>query len=200
MAEYPDKDFPWTFYFNGVIMPKWGACWPDFTAGDHRNWDWEIGPRDFYIIRCKIDHVGKIESANAHAFLYAVQELLCLLFTEKAFVSKHCRALAQQSGTPEETETIYESLVEAAFQMRECTLKDGIAMWTSGYEADRLSLVDAMRRAALPAKNPEHRPPPHIADRQRGLESLWKTQIKTLHQAGSSAGVPRAWRKKLLEL
>ncbi len=98
MSEYEQKDFPWTFYFNGVPMPKWGAQWPWFGAEEHVNWDWEVGPRDYYIIRCKIDRVGTVESASPHIFLYAVQELLCLLFTEregvmelirKAKLSKH---------------------------------------------------------------------------------------------------------------
>ena len=192
-----EKDFPWTFYFNGVAMPKWGANWPQVPVGNHRNWEWEIGPRDFYLIRNRIDHVGRIESSNPHVFLYVVQEMLCLLFTEHRLVSEHCRKLAGPADSPE---AIYEGLIATAFEMRERTKTEQIAFWTSGYEADRLRLVDAMRRAALPPNDPEHEAPPHIQARQSHLKMLWQTQLKTLHQASSLKHIPNAMRKKLLEL
>lgn len=197
MADYNEQDFPWTFYFNGVAMPKWGACWPEFTQGDHRNWEWEIGPRDFYIIQCKIDRIGCVESANPHSFLYAVQELLCLLFTEEKFVMEHCGRIAPPTVEPEE---IYQGLIEAAFQMRTLVRREQQAFWTSGYEADRLSLLEAIRRAALPANDPQHQPPPHIQARANHLKMLWQLQLKTLHQAAATRNLPQEMRKKLLEL
>lgn len=196
-ANHSEKDFPWTFYFNGVEMPKWGACWPEVPAGNRRNWEWEIGPRDFYLVRNKIDHVGRIESSNPHVFLYAVQEVLCLLFTEYRLVSEHCRRIAGTSSTAEE---VYEGLIAAAFEMRERTKQDQAAFWTSGYEADRLRLMDAMRRAVLPPTDPEHQAPPHIQARQSHLKMLWQTQLKTLHQAASSKHITNTMRKKLMEL
>src|SRR5258708_16488804 len=169
MPEYPKKDFPWTFYFNGVAMPKWGACWPAFPDGDHQNWDWEVGPRDFYIIRCKIDHVGSIESANPHVFIYAVQEFLCLLLTEQKWALHQCRRPASSHAPPEE---VYQGLLEAAFDIRARARHDGHAFWISGYEADRLRLVEAMRAASLPPGDPGHVPPPHIQSRLNHLKLL----------------------------
>jgi hypothetical protein len=151
MAIHSEKDFPWTFYFNGVAMPNWGACWPEVPIVNHRNWEWEIGPRDFFLVRSKIDHVGRIESSNPHVFLYAVQEMLCLLFTEKQLVSEHCRRIAGPSDSAEE---VYQGLIAAAFEMRDSAHKETAAFWTSGYEADRLRLVEAMRRAILPPNDP----------------------------------------------
>ncbi len=132
MTDYPEKDFPWTFYFNGVAMPKWGACWPSFKPEMQANWDWDVGPRDFYVISCKIDHVGKVESASPHVFLYAVQELLCVLFTEREGVLERIRNWKHPQAKPQE---VYQGLVDAAFAMRERTQKDGVAFWISGYEA-----------------------------------------------------------------
>lgn len=198
MPNYPKKDFPWTFYFNGVAMPKWGACWPVLPEDKYRqHWDWDIGPRDFYLIRQKIDRLGTIESANPHAFLYAVQEILCLLFTERSWVMDHCCRLAAENESPAE---IFEGLIEAAFQMRDLARRDSQAMWVSGYDADRLRLVEAMRCAALPPDHPEHQAPPHIVTRQNHLRMVWQNQIKTLHQAASAKNVPNEMRKKLLEL
>jgi hypothetical protein len=195
--DYPDRDFPWTFYFNGVAMPKWAAQWPPVPSNSS-DWDKNVGPRDLYIIRCKIDHIGKIESANPHIFLYAVQEILCLLVTEHEAVMQHYERNAQHwSVHPEE---IFNGVLEGAFQMRERVRKDGHAFWTSGYEADCFSLVQAIRRANLPPKHPEFEAPPHVRDQQRLLKMYWDSQIRTLHRAATQEGVSKALRKRLLEL
>jgi hypothetical protein len=156
---YPEKDFPWTFYFNGVAMPKWGWCWKFSTFLDpQKSWDWDIGPRDIYILECRIDHVGTIESADPDIFQYAVQEALCILLERKESVfGDFCKA-KDFPATPKE---IYGDLLEAAFQMQELTIQNQSAFWTRGYESDRLRLVEAMRRATLPAENSEFEPAPH---------------------------------------
>ena len=201
MSQYLKKDLPWTFYFNGVALPRWGATWPIFAPKNNSNWDWEIGPRDFHIICSKIGHVGNIESAGAHAFLYVVQEVLCILFTERAEVFDRIENWTQKwAGEPVSPKEIYDGLVGAAFEMHRLTRRDYVAFWTSGFEMDRLRLVEAMRRAALPPNDPEYAPPPHMLARQRHLDQLWKNQIKVLHQAASSGDIPQAVRKKLLEL
>jgi hypothetical protein len=69
---YPEKDFPWNFYFNGKVMPKWGACWGMAQLGNFLDptseWDADVSHRDIYIISCEIDHVGVIESADPDVF------------------------------------------------------------------------------------------------------------------------------------
>jgi hypothetical protein len=200
MPDYPKQDFPWTFYFNGVAMPKWGACWPALPAGSRENWDWEIGPRDFYIVRCKIDNVGNIESANPHSFIYAVQEVLCLLLTERERVLEQYRQLRDAKCPSAEPEEIYEGVMLTACQMREQVREEALAFWTSGYEQDRVRLVEAMRRACLAPNDPEHLSPPHIQSRQKNLKLLWQAQIKMLHQAATTENISNQLRKKLLEL
>jgi hypothetical protein len=202
MLEHNQKDFPWTFYFNGMPMPKWGAQWPSFREERHGNWDADVGPRDFYIIRCKIDHVGKVESASPHVFLYAVQELLCLLVTEREGVLELIRHNIQCSEVYSGVNPleVYHGLMEAAFEMRALTQRDGVAFWTSGYQSDQMQLMEAMRRAALPPSNPEFVAAPHVKNRQADLQRLWKQQVKILHAAASAGGVPKELRKRLLEL
>lgn len=197
MSDYPEKDFPWTFYFNGYEMPKWGANWPSFGPEQHTNWDWDVGPRDFYIIRCKIHHVGKVESASPHVFLYAVQEMLCVLFTEREGVLDRIRNWKSPHPDPRE---VYDGLVQAAFEMRERAQKDETAFWISGYESDRMKLLEAMRRSKLEPNNPDYEAPPHVKSRLSLLRQLWKHQVKTLHVAANSKKIPQAHRKKLLEM
>jgi hypothetical protein len=197
MPDYPEADFPWTFYFNGVAMPQWGANWPSFALDEYKNWDWDVGPRDLYLIRHKIDRVGTLESANPHVFVYAVQEILCLLLTERKGVLGQIREWA---GTETPAEEIYDGLLAAAFEMRASVRREGRAFWTSGYEADRLLLVEAMRRASLPAADPDFLSPPHVQSWRRHLERLWKDQVKTLHHVAASGNLSQELRKKLSEL
>src|SRR5580700_7142992 len=159
MTDYPKKDFPWTFYFNGVAMPKWGANWPLFAAGERKHWEWDIGPRDLFLIRSRIDRVGSVESANPHAFLYAVQEVMCMLMTERASLIER---LCKWAKPPTQPAEIYEGLLETAFEMRERTRRDGHAFWISGYDADRARLENAIRRSLLQPNDPQFLPAPHI--------------------------------------
>jgi hypothetical protein len=197
MLDYDQKDFPWTFYFNGMPMPKWGAQWPWFGAGEHANWDAEIGPRDYYIVRCKIDHAGSVESASPHVFLYAVQELLCMLVTERDGVLELIRSANYPQAEPQE---VYNGLTEAAFEMRALTQRDGVAFWTSGYQSDQMRLMEAMRRAALPPNDPGFVAAPHVKKRQGELQRVWKQQIKILHAAAGTGQVPNELRERLLKL
>ena len=61
-SEYPEKDFPWTFYFNGEAMPKWAACWGLAGVGGcvhpERDACEDVSERDLYIIMCTMDYVG----------------------------------------------------------------------------------------------------------------------------------------------
>jgi hypothetical protein len=85
--EYPKSDFPWSFYFNGEVMPKWGACWGMAQVANflqlERDADKDLGHRDVYIIYCQIDHVGIVESADPDVFIYAVQEVLHILLSQR---------------------------------------------------------------------------------------------------------------------
>lgn len=191
--DYPESDFPWTFYFNGVALPKWSGCWflagiADFF-GDSRDtwWDWDVGPRDIWTLYTKIDHVGTIESAEPDVFLYAVQEVLCVLFAQKEAV---IHKLQRPKKFKADENEIYQGLVDGAFAMRELLCNDRCAFWTSGYEGDRLRLMQAMQFAALDPKDPNYQPPPHVHSRRRSLEFYWEEQAKLLHRPEWAKGLP----------
>jgi hypothetical protein len=201
MSEYPRNEFPWTFYFNGVAVAKWGACWglADICSfiNPQKSWDWDVGPRDISILYCRIDHVGVVESADPDVFRYVVQEVLCILLDKRQAVFENLR---RSWDFPTEPDEIYCGLIEAAFQMRELTIRDGRAFWTSGYEADRLRLVEAIRRASLPQDSLDYAPPPHIHSLRSQLESFWREQSKTLHRLASSGHLTKELRKRLLDV
>lgn len=201
MSEYLDTEFPWNFYFNGIALPKWGACWHMADIASAKDgqeyWDWDIGPRDIYIINCRIDHVGVVESADPEIFRYVVQEVLCILLDKRDAVFEK---LKRSWDFPADPNEIYEGLVEAAFQMRELTIRDVRAFWTSGYEPDRLALMEAIRRASLVPDDPDYAPPPHIRSLRWQVKSFWREQAKTLHRVASSGGKSKKLRKRLLDI
>lgn len=159
--EYPDSDSPLPFYFNGEAMPKWGAYWAlaDIVSflEPQKNTDHDVGHRDIYIIYRRIDHVGVVESADPDLFLYAVQEVLLILLNQPTRVIS---SLGQDACL--QPQKVYEGLLEAALGMRELTHAQRRAFWTSGHEADRLRLLEVMRRCELPAGDAEFLLPPHL--------------------------------------
>ena len=200
MSEYPDNEFPWNFYFNGIVMPKWGCCWSlaDVfkSIEPDKHWDHEIGHRDIYMVECRIDHVGTIESEDPSLFIYVVQEVLTNLLYDRPTVEEKLRVGSLAKHAAE----IYDGLVEAAFQMRELTSQHDYAFWTTGYEADRLRLVEAIRRSNLKSSDPDFQIPPHIQTRKSWLEFEWKRQVKKLHGFASGGGFSKELRTRLLNI
>lgn len=193
--EYPNSDFPYTFYFNGEEMPKWGACWglarlARFIdpSGDCCE---DVSHRDVYIVYCTIDHVGVVESADPDIFVYAIQEVICIL------LSKREEILDCLKGRPEE---VYTGLVDAAFRMRELAVRDHCAFWTSGYETDREQLLERIRRCRLPPGATEFTLPPHVQKVRSMVKSMQKHQIRNLHQLAQSGKFSKDLRRRLNEM
>jgi hypothetical protein len=196
-SPYPHTEFPWNFYFNGVVMPKWGACWAlakvsRFLHPDQQ-WDHDVGHRDIHLIECRIDHVGVLESADPDLFIYAVQEILCILLGEREVVIESLRACS----VPCDADEAYQGLVSAALQIRRLTIEQRMAFWTSGYEADRLRLVENIELARLPASDPRHVAPPHL--RRFADEVAWriKDQTAKLHGLAQSGQFHKDLRREL---
>jgi hypothetical protein len=187
---------PPDFHFNGRLMPRWGACWS--LAGisellkDRDDWDQDFGHRDLWIIDCRIDHLGTVESADPGLFVYVVQEVLLLLLKHSAEVLER---LTQSVPDPS---LVHRSLVEAAFEMRRLTLEDGCAFWSSGGEDDRLRCVEWMEQSRLPEIVSRHRKPPHVLSEESYLAGLKEVQAKELHRLAQEGRFNREMRRKLL--
>ncbi|HEX3625420.1 MAG TPA: hypothetical protein VH280_08345 [Verrucomicrobiae bacterium] len=193
--EYPTSDFPWSFYFNGEVMPKWGACWGMAQIANflqlERDADQELGHRDVYIIYGKIDHVGVVESADPDVFIYAVQEVLHILLSQRDSV------FASLSG---KSPDIYSGLVATAFRMHELVIQQRCAFWSSGYEEDRVRLVEVMRRCQLPSDSPDFTLSPHMKRWRSVLQSQREWQVRQLHQLAQSGQLEKDLRKRLHEI
>jgi hypothetical protein len=193
--EYPESDFPWSFYFNGEAMPKWGACWGMGRVADYiqieRDADHDVGHRDVYIIYCQIDHVGVVESADPDIFIYAVQEVLHVLLSQRNSI---LASLGDQSPD------VYSGLVAAAFRMRELAVEQRCAFWSCGYERDRMHLVEVMRRCQLPSDSPEFILSPHIKRWRSALRFQLDWQVRELHQLAQSGRFDKDTRKRLHEI
>jgi hypothetical protein len=193
--EYPGSDFPWSFYFNGEVMPKWGACWGLARIGESlqlkRDADQELGHRDVWFIYCKIDHVGVVESADPDVFIYAVQEVLHILLSQRGSV------LASLSG---ESPDVYSDLVATAFRMRELAIQQRCAFWSSGYEEDRVRLMEVMRRCQLPSDSSDFTLPPHMKRWRSVLQSAREWQVRQLHRLAQSGQLEKDLRKRLHEI
>lgn len=190
--DYPEKEFPWNFYFNGEIMPKWGACWGMAHVASflqpERDADQYIGHRDAYITYCQIDHVGIVESADPDVFIYTIQEVLHI------FLSRRDAILAYLAG---QSSDVYSGMVEAAFRMRELSIQGRCAFWTSGYEDDRVRLIETMRRCRLSPDSPEFMLPPHVQRLRCELQSVREEQVRRLHVLAQSGQLDKDMRRRL---
>lgn len=176
-------------------MPKWGACWS--LAGiseflnDRDDWDQDFGHRDVWIVDCRIDHLGTLESADPELFVYVIQEVLLLLLKHSA------KILETLTGRVADPTLVHRNLVEAAFEMRRLTLENGCAFWSSGGEEDRLRCVEWMEQSRLPEGDPRHRKPPHVHSEESFLSGLRQVQAKELHRLAQEGRFDREMRKKL---
>ena len=197
MSDYPDKDFPWNFYFNGELMPKWGACWGAARVKIFLQLEdacEDISDRAVFIIYCKIDHVGVVESADPDIFLHAIQEVLYLLLHNQ---DKMIANIAENFPSPNE---IFDGLVDAGFRMRQLVVERGCAFWTSGYEKDCQELLEAIRRSQLQPASTDYLPPPHIVQMRSLLKIFRKHQVSKLHELAQSGNFPKDLRKRLHEI
>lgn len=193
--DYPDEDHPWNFYFNGELMPKWGACWSMAGVAGHlqmeRDADRDIGHRDVYVIGCQIDHLGAVESADSDIFIYAAQEVLHILLSQRDSILVSLK---------DEPHDVYAGLVETAFRMRDLAIRQSCAFWTSGYDADRIRLIEVMRRCRLPSNSPEFVLPPHVQRLKHELHLARERQIRRFHQLAQSGQFDKEIRKRLHEI
>jgi hypothetical protein len=156
-----------------------------------RDADQDVGHRDVYIIYCQIDHVGVVESADPDVFIYAVQEVLHILLSQRDSV------LASLS---DRSPDVYSGLLGAAFRMRELAVQQRCAFWSSGYEGDRMRLLEVMRRCQLPSDSPEFTLPPHIKQWRTALQLRRDWQVRQLHQLTQSGRLDKDTRKRLHEI
>jgi hypothetical protein len=191
---YPDKDYPWNFYFNGMLMPKWSAHWglpPNLFDGEDDLYE-NFGKRDLHVLKCTIHHVGVVESADPQIFLFCIQELLLLYLEHREVVLTYLREDASHPA-----EEIYSGVVNGAFQMRRLVSELQMAFWTNGYEADRQCLIERMERSQLRHSAPRFLQAPHIERFQHRAHSQNDWQRTQLRRLAQSSQFCKEWRREL---
>jgi hypothetical protein len=165
---YPDKDFPWTLYFNGRPMPKYAAMWHWWQY--HQAFEGEFNAK-FYSselsldmiagIQTRIDHGGNVESADPDTFMLASLVVLSLLLRHREVAIPQLRESALAAGM-HDGERVYEDLCGGFAAMHRIAAEDDLAFWTNGYDADRLYLMECIRQHRLPREHPDYFEAPHV--------------------------------------
>ena len=195
--DYPDTDYPYTFYFNGEALPKWGACWMMARVmgfiDTSSYWSDELSRERIWEIYRKIDHVGGPESADPQIFLFTIQEILLVLLTKRSRVLRKLN-MFKKNSPPDE---VYQNLLTAAFRMREIVVEQNRAFWVSGYPADQSLLLETMRRCALPVEHSEYRLAPHLSDYRVCMNSDLGLQGLQFHRLAQAKRIDEKFRSKI---
>jgi|GEM_PF-1482973 len=206
MKDYPDNEFPWTFYFNGEAMPRWGQCWMSCSierraAEEMQNWQGRLTAHDLFLLSCKIDHVGVAESDDVLRFRACVRLLLKMVLLHGTELAKEAAEWGScYGGTGQE---VIAGIRDTLIAMSVLAERDGIAVWTTGYEADRIRLCEVVRRVRLPRDSAEWLELPHEwndrRETQLHLEFLRKDLVKMVREGGWPKDIRRAIHEMRVE-
>jgi hypothetical protein len=136
---YPDKDCPWTFYFNGQEMPKWTSTWSLIPMGDSHWEEYDWIDDLCWRIYCRIDHLGNIETEDSDLFRVCVLKCMrCLVEREK----ETRQNISERLSELEQREPVYENLFDGLNKMLKLSHERDVCCWTNGYARDQQRLVD----------------------------------------------------------
>ncbi len=167
---YPDSEFPWTMYFNGHPMPRWANCWhfiPFLSRAEDlmREWSCTADFKRLWRLSCRIDHCGGAESEDPEIFRVCCTTLIYLMLRDEETMLKEM--LHEGISVDAAPGEVFTGVLGGLFAMNQHCRKDGYAIWTSGYEADREVLGDFIRRYQLPIEHPDRTELPHLGTFRR---------------------------------
>jgi hypothetical protein len=182
------SDFPYTFYFNGVGLPKWAQVWhackfPIATT-----------PGSMEI---EIDHVGGVASADAITFRTIALQLVGQMIQHEETILANCTeylALYVQFKYVPANE-IFSGVRDGLMRMIDLATQQNIAFWTAGNEENRVRLLDFMRRHRLPREYPDFFEAPHVRSKQMELRRGYEVARGTLIQLLHHGSLPKSMRK-----
>jgi hypothetical protein len=159
-------------YFNGHLMPRWANCWHLVLSLERiedlmKAWDAEVEFTRFWRLHCRIDHVGIAESEDPHVFRACCLALMYVMLRHEGAILDDMKAAENSPDAP--PSEIFNGVLNGLFQMYHRCHQDGIAFWTSGYEADQVELLGSIGRHRLPQEHPDWLEAPHIS------KSRWET-------------------------
>jgi hypothetical protein len=191
-SSYPPSDFPWSFYFNGEPMPRWGACWMSCSLEERARQELERHDSDdgwslrLWRLWCRIDHTGTIESEDPLWFRASARLLLKHLLLHEDTLAAEAAAWGVRHGHPNGHDVVTD-IRDTLIRAEALAARDGYAAWTSGPPEDQSRLKEYIRRAHLPPDAPDHLEWPHIKDAQMNAHialSVSRGELLKLLHAG----------------
>jgi len=182
-TDYPESDFPYTFYFHGTAMPKWTSCWSYNPVVFKEDW---IGYL-CWLVKCKIDHVGVIESEDSEIMQICINRYLCAILENK---DKVLMDLAKYYPD-ESSQEIVDSMISGLLLMGEIIAENPKVAWINGYDSD-LKKLDEM----LELKNQVY---PHEVNRKGDMKSAISSSLKDLRHYISNNESPKNVKKYALK-
>ena len=167
-----DLDWPWSLYFNGEAVTRWGNCWnlcelPESSSELFNNHTWIADYSDFVRLCHRMDLAHTIDSEDPVVFRILSLSILVLMLRRETEVRVALAPLAEEVGTT--ASIIFDGIRDGVAMMHRLTVRDQFAFWTAGYEEDRLELVEEIIQSR-PTPRVENIAPPHIRERNRGAE------------------------------
>jgi hypothetical protein len=201
MTAPQNSEWPWKFYFNGHELSVWTAQWHLCDLGDLLNgyqddWDEFVGYRHIWHLETRLDHVGVIESEDPFIFRVCAQEaLLALIKNREAVVERIRQSLPDGSMAL----TVFDELIAGTARMIERVDRDGIAIWTSGGEAEleRLEAFVSQHRCMTIDVAEDL---PHVRQRRSELSLRCDIQLKDLRSLAQSGALDKQLRRIIHQL
>jgi len=196
-SEYPETDFPYNFYFNGKAMPKWSAQWnwvfhKSYYAIPDKLWNEFIDINHLWLLSCRIDHIGVVESEDVDIFILCAQAVLEEILSNKDEMRIQLNDLYKNYNANE----VFSGIRDGLFEMLRLSYLDKIAFWTTGYQEDLNNLVDYIKKSKLSPSDPEYLEPPHIIYRRNQLFNRRTYQLKSFARLSKSKEFDKITRKK----
>jgi hypothetical protein len=197
---YPQSDWPFTFFFNDIEMPRFTAQWSmmgllELPNGFSEEPSDAVSRYTASTLQCRIDHVGIIESEDPDIFLVVAQELLLALLRNREAALANISAGCKHSSVEVEPEALYADVKTALFAMIRSVRESGHAFWTSGYQEDRNLLADFIARTLLPQGHLNYRVPPHRRTFLCEVLGSQERQATEFHKLAQQGFLPKEERR-----
>lgn len=202
MSEYPDSDWPYSFYFNGHELPKWSSQWhlcslSRFLSNFEDDWDEWIGYKHIWFLQNRLDHLGNIESEDPLILRVCAQEVLLTLIQNRGEVIKEIHV--NESGEHSAAEILW-GIIEGLAKMIELSAQDSLATWTNGYAADQARLALFLSDFRSREKGGDFVNFPHILERKSELERRSGFQLRDLRTIAQNGTLDKRLRTLVNQL
>ena len=166
------------FYFHGELIAELPHHWSLISVDYAEDW---IGYL-CWLIHCRIDHVGVIESESSDIMEVFINHHLCTLINQSGDIRKD---LATRYSS-ERADDIIKTITSELILMGTITQANSKVAWTNGSGTDLRALQDFLAS-----------PPdifPHEKDRDRDIQSARDSSMKDLRVLANTSKTTKEFR------